>query len=162
MVWAQVPALSILSHFPISDLCVLSNREQACDDILNLDDVHSGRKTQYVSSLLRERNSVISISTARAMALICRAFKMHRNSASLAHIQGLVSSLVDSFQLKYVTGDTLYTSNAIAKAFAVSLRSRAHLVSDVEAAFRDGVEQGTATILYHTRRRPAAYRRRSG
>ncbi|KAI4690776.1 uncharacterized protein J4E88_002249 [Alternaria novae-zelandiae] len=142
MVWASVPAAAVLSHFPISDLTVLSRHNQACDDILNLRDIQSGRKTQYVSSLLRDRNTIINIRTARAMAVVCRAFKMHRVGVSLGHIQGLVSSLVDSFQLKHVTSDTPRMSMMMAKAFAVSLVSQAHLDPDVETAFQEGIQQG--------------------
>ncbi|KAI4692186.1 uncharacterized protein J4E84_003154 [Alternaria hordeiaustralica] len=183
MVWASVPAAAVLSHFPLSDLTVLSRHNQACDDILNLRDIQSGRKTQYVSSLLRDRNTIINIRTARAMAVVCRAFKMHRVGVSLAHIQGLVSSLVDSFQLKQGTSDTPRMSMMMAKAFAVSLVSQAHLDPDVETAFQEGVQQGTvsnirvqtvvrrlltshidlqATIEFYTRRRPVVPRRRSG
>jgi len=146
MVYAWLPAAAILSHFPISDLRVLSDYEKACDDMLNLDDIRSGRTTLSVSALLRERNTIINIRTARAMALVCRTFKMHRSGVSLAHIQGLVSSLIDSFQLKQDASNTPYTSMSIAKAFAVSLRSRVHHSRDVEIAFADGVKQGTATI----------------
>ncbi|KAI4629810.1 uncharacterized protein J4E87_002997 [Alternaria ethzedia] len=147
MVWASVPAAAVLSHFPLSDLTVLSRHNQACDDILNLRDIQSGRKTQYVSSLLRDRNTFINIRTARAMAVVCRAFKMHRVGVSLAHIQGLVSSLVDSFQLKHVTNDTPRMSMMMAKAFAVSLVSQAHLDPDVETAFQEGVQQGTVSNI---------------
>ena len=107
---------------------------------------------------------------------------MHRVGVSLTHIQGLVSSLVDSFQLKQGTSDTPRMSMMMAKAFAVSLVSQAHRTHDVEAAFQEGVQQGTvsnirvqtvvrhlltsyidvqATIEFYTRRRPAAPRRRS-
>ncbi|KAI4651304.1 uncharacterized protein J4E78_007995 [Alternaria triticimaculans] len=147
MVWASVPAAAVLSHFPLSDLTVLSRHNQACDDILNLRDIQSGRKTQYVSSLLRDRNTIINIRTARAMAVVCRAFKMHRVGVSLAHIQGLVSSLVDSFQLKHVTSDTPRMSMMMAKAFAVSLVSQAHLDPDVETAFQEGIQQGTVSNI---------------
>jgi len=147
MVWASVPAAAVLSHFPISDLTVLSRHNQACDDILNLRDIQSGQKTQYVSSLLRDRNTIITIRTARAMAVVCRAFKMHRVGVSLAHIQELVSSLVDSFQLKQGTSDTPHMSGLIAKAFAISLVSQAHRTHDVEAAFQQGVQQGTVSNI---------------
>jgi len=147
MVWASVPAAAVLSHFPISDLTVLSRHNQACDDILNLRDIQSGRKTQYVSSLLRDRNTIINIRTARAMAVVCRAFKMHRVGVSIAHIQGLVSSLVDSFQLRHVTSDTPRMSMMMAKAFAVSLVSQAHLDPDVETAFQEGIQQGTVSNI---------------
>ena len=147
MVWASVPAAAVLSHFPLSDLTVLSRHNQACDDILNLRDIRSGRKTQYVSSLLRDRDTLINIRTARAMAVVCRAFKMHRVGVSLAHIQGLVSSLVDSFQLKQGTNDTPRMSMIMAKAFAVSLMSQAHLDPDVETAFQEGVQQGTVSNI---------------
>ncbi|KAI4911862.1 hypothetical protein J4E90_006679 [Alternaria incomplexa] len=156
MVWASVSPAAVLSHFPLSDLTVLSRHNQACDDILNLRDIQSGRKTQYVSSLLRQRNTVVNIRTARAMAVVCRAFKMHRVGVSLAHIQGLVSSLVDSFQLKQGTSDTPHMSGLIAKAFAVSLVSQAHRTHDVEAAFQEGIQQGTVsnirvqTVLKHS------------
>jgi hypothetical protein len=161
MVWAALPAAAVVSHFSLSELRELSNNDQACADVLCLDEIQSGRKTQYVSSQLRAMNNVISIGTTRAMAFISRTFGMHRNSASLAHIQGLVASLVDSFQLKQVSSDRSYTSRNIAKTFAVSLRSRAHSVQDVEGAFQDGVQQGTATIAFFTRRRPTAPRRRT-
>lgn len=70
---------------------------------------------------------------------------MHRVGVSLAHVQGLVSSLVDSFQLKHVTSDTPRMSMMMAKAFAVSLVSQTHLDPDVEAAFQEGVQQGTVS-----------------
>jgi hypothetical protein len=161
MVWASVPAAAVLSHFPLSDLRVLANRDQACEDILNLDEIQCGRKTPYVSSLLREKNNVISISTARAMGLVCQAFGMHSDGASLLHIQGLTASLVDSLHLTAGPLSNFRTSARVARSFALSLRSRIHLVQDVEIAFVDGVEQGLATIAFFTRRRPAAPRRRT-
>ncbi|KAH6878194.1 hypothetical protein BKA58DRAFT_452211 [Alternaria rosae] len=166
MIWASIPVAAVLSHFPLSNLTNLSRNNQACDDVLNLREIQSGRKTQYVSSLLRDRNTVIDIRTARAMAVVCRAFKMHRVGVSLAHIRGLVSSLVDSFQLKQVTSDTPRMTMMMAKAFAVSLVSQAHLAHDVEAAFKEGIQQGTvsnirATIEFYTRRRPAVPRRKT-
>jgi hypothetical protein len=161
MIWASLPAAAVISHFPISDLRYLSNRDPACENVLNLDDVQSGRKTQYVSSLLREKNNVINIVTARAMALICRTFGMHSEGASLSHIQGLVASLVDSFQITAGPTNDFRTSSKIAKSFALSLKSQIHFLQDVEAAFVEGIEQGLDTIAFFTRRRPAAPRRRS-
>jgi len=72
---------------------------------------------------------------------------MNRVGINLAHIQGLVSSLVDSFQLKQGTNDTPRMSMIMAKAFAVSLMSQAHLDPDVETAFQEGVQQGTVSNI---------------
>jgi hypothetical protein len=159
MVWASVPAAAVLFHFPISDLRVLSNHNQACEGILNLDEIQCGRKTQYVSSLLREKNNLISIGTARAMGLVCRTFGMHRDCASLLHVQGLTASLVDSLHLTAGPLNDFRKSAKVAGSFALSLRSRIHLIQDIEAAFVDGVEQGLATIAFYNRRRPAAPQR---
>ncbi|KAB2108063.1 hypothetical protein AG0111_0g4548 [Alternaria gaisen] len=155
MVWASVPAETIISHFPLSELRQLSNQEKVCEDILSLNEIESGRRTQYVSSQLRDKNNAISVSTSRAMAMVSRIFGMHRNKTSLAHIKGLVSSLVDSFQLKQVLSESHYTSSIIARAFAITLRSQAHSVQDIELAFQDCVQRGTATIAFYARRRPA-------
>ncbi|KAF7672187.1 hypothetical protein GT037_009697 [Alternaria burnsii] len=153
MVWASVPAAAIISHFPLSKLRQLSNQEKTCEDILSLNEIESGRRTQHVSSQLRDKNNAISVSTSRAMAMVSRIFGMHRCSVSLTHIKGLVSSLVDSFQLEQVSSQSNYTSRMISRAFAVTLRSRAHCIQDIEVAFKDGVEQGTATIAFYARRR---------
>ncbi|CAN9334892.1 unnamed protein product [Alternaria alternata] len=161
MVWASVPAAAIISHFPLSELRQLSNQEQTCEDVLSLNEIQSGRRTQYVSSRIRDKNNSINVGTARAMAMVSRAFGMHRNKTSLAHIKGLVSSLVDSFQLKQVLSESHYTSGIIARAFAITLRSQAHSVQDIELAFQDGVQRGTATIAFYARRWPAIPRRRS-
>ena len=158
MVWASIPIAALISHFPIEELRQLCNQEQTCADMLSFDKIQPGSKTQHVSSRLRDKNNMISVSMSRAMALVSRAFGMHRNNKSLAHIQGLVSSLVDSFQLKQVLSESHYTSGIIARAFAITLRSQAHSVQDIELAFRDGVQRGTDTIAFYARRLKKRYK----
>ncbi|CAN9301975.1 unnamed protein product [Alternaria alternata] len=50
MVWASVPAAAIISHFPLSELRQLSNQEQTCEDVLSLNEIQSGRRTQLIRS----------------------------------------------------------------------------------------------------------------
>ncbi|KAF1832717.1 hypothetical protein BDW02DRAFT_410809 [Decorospora gaudefroyi] len=162
MVWASVPKPSILSDFPLSDLQVLSDKDTACANILALDQFQPRRKTQYVSSLLRERNITLSTETAQALAAIARAFGMHREDVSLEHLQALVASLVNSF---HITKDSLlnvHTTSSIANAFSIALRSRVHGHQDVTAAFQNGVQQGTDINAYYNARRSAPRRTRTG
>lgn len=152
MVWSDLPALTILSHFPIADLQTLSECDQICSEILSLECIQPGRRTQFVSSQMRGRNKILNTNTARAMGAISRTFGMHRKEVGLPHIQGLIASLVDSFKIQENSATDIHTASSIASAFALALRSRKHLHQHVMQAFKDGVRQGMETIIYYSGR----------
>ncbi|RMZ72099.1 hypothetical protein GMOD_00007093 [Pyrenophora seminiperda CCB06] len=153
MIWASLPAATILSHFPLADLKSLSNRDKACSDTLSLECIQPGRRTRYVSSQMRSKNKVLDIPAALAIASISRTFGMHRKDVSLAHIQALIASLVDSLYIhKDSSTDEDTTASGIASAFAVALRSRGHVHEEVMQAFQEGVRQGFDTIEYYSGR----------
>ncbi|RAR10903.1 hypothetical protein DDE82_000874 [Stemphylium lycopersici] len=154
MVWASVPAAAILSHFPLLDLQLLSDDDQICTEILNLDEIRAGRRTRYVSARMREKGNTINAVTARAMASISKAFGMNREGVGLLHVTGLVACLVDSFQLLRSPVVDGRASSSIAHAFAMTLRSRSYTTQDVMKAFLEGVQQGSDTVAFYSRKRP--------
>ncbi|EUC47864.1 hypothetical protein COCMIDRAFT_34602 [Bipolaris oryzae ATCC 44560] len=152
MVWASVSAEAILHHFSISDLQNLADADDVCSQLLNLFAFQPHRRTRHVSDCMREQCNTITTHTVRAVASIARAFGMHRERVSLAHIQGFIAALIDSFQLRYnETGDA-HSSN-VAHNFAVTLRSRVHNVEEVALSFLEGTRQGNDVIAYYSRRR---------
>ncbi|EDU50387.1 conserved hypothetical protein [Pyrenophora tritici-repentis Pt-1C-BFP] len=152
MVWADVQADAILSHFPLADLQSLSNQDQTCSEILSLQCIQPGKRTSSVSSKMRAQNKMLNTTTAKAMAAVCRTFGMHRKNVSLAHVQGLVASLVDSFSVQANSATDIHTTSSIASAFALALRSRVHLYQQVMQAFQDGIGQGMESVEYYSGR----------
>lgn len=152
MVWASVPASTILSHFPISKLCDLADNDEVCAQILNLHEFRRSRRTRYVSNAMRKRKNTITPATARAIGAIALTFGMHRENIGLEHIQGLIAALVDSFQLAHGSDDGAYDED-VAYAFAKELRSRRYNVEDVKEAFGEGVRKGREIVGYYASRR---------
>ncbi|USP82623.1 hypothetical protein yc1106_09897 [Curvularia clavata] len=152
MVWATVPASTILSHFPIAHLCDLAEKDDICAQILNLDEFRRGRRTRFVSNAMRDKQNLLIPSIAKAMGTIARVFGMHSKKVGLVHIQGLIAALVDSFQLMHNSGDVAHDKD-MAYAFARELRSKRHSMEDVTRAFREGVKQGREIVGYYESRR---------
>jgi hypothetical protein len=152
MVWASVPRAGIITHFPLSELQLLSNNSLSCAAVLSLDEFRPGRRTRYISDQLKAKNFVLNTATAHAIGAISRIFSMHRNNANLEHIQDFVSRLVDGWQINGHPASDIHTISSVATSFAMSLRSRAHRVQDVMLAFQKGVQQGNDTIAYYARR----------
>jgi hypothetical protein len=153
MVWASVPRPAIITHFPLSELQSLSTNNLSCAEILNLDEFRPGRRTRHISDQMKAKNIVLNTATAHAMGAISRIFGMHRNNVNLEHIQGLISRLVDGWQISEHPVSDIHTISSIATSFAMSLRSRAYRVQDVMLAFQKSVHQGTDTIAYYACRR---------
>ncbi|KAF7444879.1 hypothetical protein A1F99_114320 [Pyrenophora tritici-repentis] len=101
---------------------------------------------------MRAQNKMLNTTTAKAMAAVCRTFGMHRKNVSLAHVQGLVASLVDSFSVQANSATDIHTTSSIASAFALALRSRVHLYQQVMQAFQDGIGQGMESVEYYSGR----------
>lgn len=152
MVWASVPASTILSRFPLRALQHLADQNPVCAQILNLHEFWPRRRTRAVSLAMRQKNNSISLATARAMGAIAREFGMHRDKVGLEHVQDLVAALVDSFQLVR-DEDGLVRDDSVAEAFAMELRSRRYGVGEVSGAFELGVRQGRKIVAFYERSR---------
>lgn len=76
---------------------------------------------------------------------------MHSKKVGLAHIQGLVAALVDSFHLLHSSSD--FAQEDFGYAFAKELRARAHGIREVADAFRSGVKQGREIVGYYENQR---------
>lgn len=74
-------------------------------------------------------------------------------NVELVHIQDFVARFVDGWKINQDPINGVDAKNRIAEAFATTLASRGHRASDIMQAFRDGVQQGTQTIAYYSRRR---------
>lgn len=99
-----------------------------------------------------KRKKLLNITTARAMAAVSRVFGLHREEVGLAHIQGFTASLIDSFTIQEPSATDIHTTSSTASAFALALRSRAHLHQQVMEAFQDGIKQGYHTVNYYSGR----------
>lgn len=152
MVWADVKAAAIISHFPLADIQLLADQNQTCSEILSLQCIQPGKRTRFAASQMRAQNKTLNTTTAKAMAIVSRSFGMHRKNVSLSHIQGLVASLVDSFSIQEDRTTDVYTTSNMASAFALALRSRVHLHQQVVEAFQNGISQGMYTINYYSAR----------
>jgi hypothetical protein len=150
MIWASIPREAILAHCPLSDLHLLSNSGQA---FLSLEEFRPGRRTLEVSARLREKNTILSTTTAQSMGAMAKIFGMDQNNVSLIHIQDIVSRIVDGWQVGEGHPRDIHTMSSIASSFAFSLGSRTHRIQDVIAAFLEGTQQGMDTIAYFARRR---------
>ncbi|KAL6151255.1 hypothetical protein ACJBU6_10243 [Exserohilum turcicum] len=154
MVWCAVPAEAILWHFPLSHLHEVCEADDACAELLSLADIERGLRTRHVAARMQQRcKSINDIVAARAMAVIARAFGVHRPNARLEHIQGMIAALVDSLQLSVGDAATPIPSR-VAHAFAATLKSERHGVENVASAFLAGVQQGVDTTAYYAHRRP--------
>lgn len=152
--WCAVPAEAILWHFPLSHLHEVCEADDACAELLSLADIERGLRTRHVAARMQQRcKSINDIVAARAMAVIARAFGVHRPNARLEHIQGMIAALVDSLQLSVGDAATPIPSR-VAHAFAATLKSERHGVENVASAFLAGVQQGVDTTAYYAHRRP--------
>jgi hypothetical protein len=114
IVWGDVPAAAILYHISCSNLHDLSDRDPEYASILNLDKFRTGRNTGQVACQTRGKISTLSITITKFIGRIAQVFGMHRDSVNLAHIQGLIACLVDSFQITQNPRTDIYTSSTIA------------------------------------------------
>jgi hypothetical protein len=80
---------------------------------------------------------------------------------SLVHIQDFVARFVDGWKVSEDPMNGIDAKGRVAAAFATTLASRAHHVRDVMNAFQNGIQHGTETIAYYSRRRTAAYHPRA-
>lgn len=160
LVWANLPRASILYYFSLAHLQELSNSNPVCESLLGLDEFQPGRRTLSVSARLREKNTVLSTSTARAMGSIARTFGFAMAGVKLVHIQDFIARLCDGWQ---ITDGSVsdHIKSVAANAFAVTLGSVTHPLKDVMCAFIDGFQQGTDTIAYYSKRRSGTGRMRS-
>jgi hypothetical protein len=141
----------------LSDLQHLANSDEACASLLALQEFQKGRTTRHVSTRLQNNNFVLKRKIARRIAAIARTFHMDNMGVSLVHIQDFVARFVDGWKVSEGPINGADAKSRVAAAFATTLASRAHHVRDVMIAFQNGIQHGTETIAYYSRRRPAAY-----
>jgi hypothetical protein len=154
MVWASVPRAAIITHFALSDLRYLASNSPSCADVMNLDEFQPGRRTRQVSDQMRAKKTILNTATARALGKISRTFGLNGGNVSVEHIQEFIARLVDGWQVSKHPLNNIHTNSSIATTFAISLNSQIHRVQDVMVAFLNGIQQGTNTIAYYSRRRP--------
>jgi hypothetical protein len=130
--------------------------DQGCADLLCLEEFKPGRRTLQVSSRFRERNTILSIDSARALGTIAKTC-LGGDSVHLHHVKELVGRFVDGWSINNpVTG---HMKNSLARAFALAFDSKLHSTNSIMEAFNNGMQEGTDVLAYYAlRRRPGTHR----
>jgi hypothetical protein len=141
LVWADIPRAAIIRHFSLRDLICLSDEHQSVADLLRLHTFKKGLRTAIVASRLKEKNIILDLTSAEAIARVCRQFGICQPS----HIKDLVACLVDGWSI--ACGPTR-NDYSIAMAFAGTLNTYAYPSEDIINAFVQGCDEGSEALRF--------------
>ncbi|KAF2021783.1 hypothetical protein BU24DRAFT_417404 [Aaosphaeria arxii CBS 175.79] len=142
IIYGEIPKAAILAIIDFSELKRLT--PNCIVDFLKLPIFATGSVRTIVPQL-REIGHHVDPNFSYACGSISRLLGLHREAASLCHIQELVSFLVDGWSL-VVESDAEYLK-LCADVYTQTLSSTMHDASDVAEAFIAGVKGGEENLM---------------
>lgn len=145
----------------LEDLISELDSDTDCHDLLSFDAFEPGAKTNTIAATLREKNTMLNTTSARALGKIAKAFGLNQDNVALGHIQDFVARTLDGWTVTKPDVD-VHTMSTLAATFATALGPHAggFNLQDVMATFLEGIDQGTRCIAYWSRSRSGSRRQR--
>jgi hypothetical protein len=152
LLFGTIPAASIIQSFSLNELIALNDAHDIVQEMLQLHEFRTGRRTSTVAASLATKNVTLDSYSAKAMALVCKQFGL----IELKHIHDLVARLVDGWS---IIDDASGDIKDISFVFAMTLNSCAYPLEDVARTFVEGCAQGTKILRFWDERRRSGARR---
>lgn len=161
-VWSDIKNDAILHTTDLNNLLESLHNDADCHSLLSLDVFEPGTKTNAIASALREKNTILNTTTARALGKIAKAFGMTKPTITLPHVQDFIARLTDGWTIQKSPNTDINTMSSIAAAFAIAMGSHAAgcTFQDVMGAFVNGVDDGGKCIAHWSRSGSGSRRKR--
>lgn len=137
-------------------------QDSDCQRLLDFDSFRPGMKTKVISAALRDRNTRLNTTTARAMGKAAKVFGICQVNATLEHMTDFVARIIDGWSVQEIDHVGMHTMDFLAATFATSLGKHAggHTIHDMKTAFIKGVNHGSFCIAHWSRSRSGTRRQR--
>lgn len=162
-IWSDIPGADAVLHtLDLEEFIDQLNDDEECQTLLNFEVFKHGTKTTTIASALREKNTTLNTTTARALGKAAKAFGLARSTITLDHLQDFIARLIDGWTIIKPDTMDIHTMSSLAATFATALGSHnaGYTLQDIMGAFVRGVEDGERCIAHWSKSRSGSRRRR--